>query len=280
MRMEKSDRLAGGAVIWLTQVLASGLDMPVTIGSKINPYLFLNDRLTEAELTDSRLCVAGMKTLAHMREHGGIKLTKAGAFNRRFVVWAVDEFQWPGYTADELYRFNKVLNEDDVMPLSYLHDLLRAARLIRRAKGKAILTKAGVALLGDHGRLQATLFDIFFTGFDFAAHERWPIEIEDADTFHFLGVIRNRLDDWVAYPEFASWCLPIYVLPAQRGTPEEDAMFYLATRLVRPLNWLGLVDQEQGSRLAPIDTRRLRKTALFDKFLRIEIPRIQSGTVH
>jgi hypothetical protein len=63
----------------------------------------------------------------------------------------------------------------------------------------------------------------------------------DADTFHFLGLICNRLADWVRYSEFASWRLPISALPAQRGTPEEDAMFYLATRLVRPLSWLLLL---------------------------------------
>lgn len=252
----------------------------MTIISKISPYLFLNEGLSEADLKDSRLCMASMKTLAYMREHGGIPLTKAGAFNRKFVVWAVDSFRWPGYTADELYVVNKVLNEDDVMPLSYLHDLLRTARLIRHAKGKAVLTKAGAALLGDYGRLQPLMFETFFTRFDFAAHERWPIEMEDADTLHFLGVIRNRLGGWVAYPEFAGWCLPVFALPPQRGTPEEDAMFYLATRLVRPLRWLGLTEQDDASRFAPIDTLRLRKTPLFDKFLRIEMAHDRSGTVH
>ena len=81
------------------------------------------------------------------------------------------------------------------------------------------------------GRLQAVLFETFFTQFDFAAHERWPIEMPDADTFHFLTVIHTQLTDWVAYPKFAACCLPIFALPAQRGTPEEDAMFYLATAL-------------------------------------------------
>ena len=62
-------------------------------------------------------------------------------------------------------------------------------------------------------------------------------------------------------------------LPAQSGTLEEDALFCLATRLVRPLNWLGLVEQKHAPRLAPIATGHLRKTALFDKFLRIKMPR-------
>jgi hypothetical protein len=252
----------------------------VTVPSKISPHLFLNETLSEKELARSRLCIAAMTTLKHLADAGGIGLTKSGAFNRNFVVWAVDRFDWPGYTAKELAVANKVLDEDDVLPLSCLHELLRIAKLIRHAKGKALLTKAGATHLGDHGRLQATVFETFFTTFDFAAHERWPIEMPDADTFHFLGVIRNRLVDWVPYPEFAGWCLPVSALPAQRGTPEEDAMFYLATRLVRPLAWLGLLEEKEMPRIAPIRTLQLRKTPLFDRFLRFEIPRDGPGTLH
>ena len=224
--------------------------------------------------------MTGISTLAYMRDHDSVQLTKAGVFNRKFVVWAVEEFKWPGYTAEKLYRINKVLNEDDVPRLVYLHGLLRTAKLIRHVKGRAVLTQAGKTLVGDHGRLQAVLFETLFTRFDFAYFERWPIEMPDADTLHFLGVIWNRLGDWVDYPEFASWCLPIDILPPQRRTPEEGAMSYLATRLVRPLAWLGLLEQQEPSRLAPIFTKKLRKTKLFDQFLRIELIHNQGGTVH
>ena len=249
----------------------------MTVATQLSPHLFLNETLSMADLEGSRLCLATMTTLQKMGEHGGISLTKSGAFNRKFVVWAVDAFRWPHYTAEELYVVNKVLNEGDVPPLYYLHHLLLAAKLIRHAKGQAVMTKAGKELLGQHGRLQVELFQTFFTRFDFAAHERWPIEIPEADTLHFLGVIHNRLADWVAYPEFAGWCLPIFALPAQRGTPEEDAMFYLATRLVRPLSWLGLLDENEGRRFRPINAIQLRKTALFDKFFRFEVVRDDIG---
>lgn len=252
----------------------------MTIPSEISHHLFLDETLTESALRGSKLCCAAMIILRHMAELEGIGLTKAGAFNRKFVAWAVDQFDWPRYTAGELYVVNKVLNEDDVPPLFYLHELLRAGRLIRHTKGKAVLTKTGKSLLGDHGRLQVALFETFFSRFDFAAYERWPIEMPEADTFHFLGVIRNRLADWVSYPEFAGWCLPIYALTARRGTPEEDAMFYLATRLVQPLSWLGVLEEKEVSRLSPIHTVQLRKTKLFDKFLRFEIRRNDAGTAH
>jgi hypothetical protein len=252
----------------------------MTVPSEISPHLFLDDTPSEAELKASKLCCAAMISLRYMAERQEIGLTKSGAFNRNFVVWAVDEFNWPPYTAEQLYVVNKVLNEDDVPPLFYLHALLRADRLIRHVKGKARLTKKGRALVGDHGGLQAALFETFFTKFDFAAFERWPIEMPDADTAHFLGVIQNRLTDWVPYPEFAGWCLPIFALPAQRGAPEEDAMFYLHTRLVRPLSWLGLLEEKEASRLAPIHSVQLRKPPLFDRFLRFEFRGDASRTVH
>jgi hypothetical protein len=57
-------------------------------------------------------------------------------------------------------------------------------------------------------------------------------------------------------------------------------MFYLATRLVRPLAWLGLLEQKEMPRMAPLRTYQLRKTLLFDRFLRFEMPQDRSGTVH
>ena len=91
----------------------------MTIPSQISPHLFLDEALDEAELAGSRLCMAAMTTLQHIAEHAGIGLTKSKAFNRKFVTWAVDQFNWPGYTTEELYT---VLNEDDVPPLCYLHE--------------------------------------------------------------------------------------------------------------------------------------------------------------
>src|SRR5690606_22221232 len=105
-----------------------------------------------------------------------ITLTKSGAFYRKFVTWAAEDFQWPGYEAEELYALNKVLNEQDFMPLVIMHELMIGARLLRHTKGKALTTKAGKAMIGHHGALQAELFDAYFLALDHGAYERFPID--------------------------------------------------------------------------------------------------------
>jgi hypothetical protein len=85
----------------------------VTVVTRVSPHLFLNDALDEEALAGSRLCAAAM-TVLRCAINPGIGLTKSGAFNRRFVTWAVDEFRWPHYTATDLAVVNRVLNEDDV----------------------------------------------------------------------------------------------------------------------------------------------------------------------
>lgn len=49
--------------------------------------------------------------LRYADENGGIGLTDSGAFNRKFVHWAAEHFEWSEYTAAELFEMNKVLDE-------------------------------------------------------------------------------------------------------------------------------------------------------------------------
>jgi len=69
-------------------------------------------------------------------------------------------------------------------------------------------------------------------------------------------------------------------MPSMRGNPLEDACFYLYTRLMRPMIWLGLVEEQNAPRYSPIEQRLFRKTPLFDTFLRFELDLRSGGTVH
>lgn len=92
-----------------------------------------------------------LKTAEYIAANDGIGLTKSGVFNRKFVHWAAANFDWPGYSEEELFRMNKVLNEWDFPPVSDIHDILQMLKLGRRYKGKFLLTKAGKDLIATLG---------------------------------------------------------------------------------------------------------------------------------
>ena len=97
-------------------------------------------------LVHSPMLRAALLTLQNTREHRSIGLTKTMAFKRIFVHWAVEHFDWPGSGAEEMFRYNKVINEYEFLPLELLHFLLIKLRLARHFKGEFRLTKRGTEL--------------------------------------------------------------------------------------------------------------------------------------
>jgi hypothetical protein len=82
-------------------------------------------------------------SVAYADGEGGIGLTATGAMNRKFVHWAAVHFLWPGFTAEDLYSMNKVLNESDVPPLWVVRDMARHLKLLRRKKDVLLPTRRG-----------------------------------------------------------------------------------------------------------------------------------------
>ncbi len=96
---------------------------------------------------------------------------------------------------------------------------------------------------------------------------RLPNYIEHQDYRHILGVIANRVGEWTTLGNFAHWCFPIPLIAGPTGRPEFDACLLLKFNIVRPLRWLGLMEEADAPHWTPIEQRRIRKTALFDQFL-------------
>lgn len=248
--------------------------------SRISPDVLINESLGAADLAASPMCANSMKLLIYARNNEGITLTKSGGFFRKFVTWAAYEFRWPEHEPEKLFSVNKVLNEQDFFPLAVMHSLMLATRLIRHYTGKAVLTKAGLAMIGDYGRLQAVLFDAYFATLNLSEYERFPIEHEDADLRHCLGVVQNRLDDWVVLADLAGWCLPLDMITPSRIDPVSDACFHLISRLIRPLIWMGLLERMPEQDRTRIEQRHYRKTILFDRFIRIAFRQDGGWSIH
>ncbi len=93
-----------------------------------------------ADLEHPPLLRSALLTLKYVKNNGPIGLTQTKAFKRVFVHWAVENFEWPGVNAEELFRYNKVLNEYEFPSLEVLHFLLTELRLGRHYKGEFRIT--------------------------------------------------------------------------------------------------------------------------------------------
>ena len=100
-------------------------------------------------------------SVAYADGESGIGLTATGAINRKFVHWAAVHFLWPGFTAEDLYSMNKVLNESDMPPLWVVRDMTRHLNFLRRKKNVLLPTKRGREFLLDPN----AFFDLIATDY-------------------------------------------------------------------------------------------------------------------
>lgn len=215
-----------------------------------------------SELLLSPLHRAAMLTLQHLVETGPIGLTPSKALKRYFVTWAADEFNWPGYTASDLYALNKVLNEHDFPPLVVLHDLLLAAKLARHCKGFLHITKMGKDLLVYPGSLWLVLAQHLLLA---AGHD----DFLDIEWFSVLNAINVAAHTGITDKEFCSRFLSM-----NENDYRLKSLVYI--NVLRPLCWLGLLHE---TRLKPSE-RFFTKTALWPLALTFEEATPQLITKH
>lgn len=125
------------------------------------------------DLPFSPLLRAARLTLTYAADEGPIALTKTKAFKRSFVHWAAEHFDWPGRSYEEVFRYNKVLNEYDFPPLELLHFLLVALKLGRHYKGEFRLTKRGKEFSQSPGALFHELIPFYILNVDHASYGRF-----------------------------------------------------------------------------------------------------------
>jgi hypothetical protein len=215
----------------------------------------------EPLLKTSPLVRGLLKMADYIAEHGGIGLTASGAFNRKFAHWAAAEFEWPGFTEDDLFAVNKVLDEMDFPPLGDLHALLRALRLGRHVKGRFVLTRAGKDLVARPGRLFAELLPHYLFRLDHGASMRsrsgfpgsWDV---------FLNVINVEAERGASLKS-----LRRKLYGPQDSASYDETALALFIGVLRPLCWSGLisVDLSYTSRSDPC----VVKTELWRRYLRL-----------
>ena len=190
-------------------------------------------------LAHSPLLRSALLTLQYAQKHGSIGLTKTKAFKRVFVHWAVENFDWPWKNAEEMFRYNKVINEYEFPPLEVLHFLLISLRLGRHIKGEFRLTKRGNELAQAPGQLFAELIPYFVLSVDHASYARFderPVGKWDV----WMNVINVEADHGTTE---AALFETFYGEPRDWHTAGWREMAAFSACVLRPLEWAGLLKE-------------------------------------
>lgn len=216
-------------------------------------------------------------TLRYAQEHGAIGLTATKAFKRDFVHWAVSHFQWPGKPAEEVFRYQRFVNEAEYPPLELLHFLLIRLRLGRHYKGTFRVTNDGRMFAAQPGILFDKLVPFFLLNMDHAAYSRTGEGVPgNWDTW--LNVMNVEIEDGLSERE-------LYGVFYGEG-PDWDSDGWrqigaFSSCVLKPLEWAGFISLQEvrdpDGRLAHMAF----KTSLWRSALVLETDElVQSSTRH
>ncbi len=194
-------------------------------------------------------------TLQYAVEHGGIELTQTKAFKRVFVHWAAEHINWPGTGYEELFRYNKVLNEYEFPPLEMTHFLLTQLKLGRHYKGRFKATKKGATLAGQRGKLFGELVPFFLFSIDHASYSRFGEQpVGNWDTW--LNVINVEADHGADQKQIFKTFYG-YEASFAAGNWREAAVFSFC--VLHPLEWAGFFGSHRNQRRRWADRASLRE---------------------
>src|ERR1700751_2248264 len=241
--------------------------------SASNPAIRLEHNLTATEISASAVTANAVLLLRRAAETGGLKLTATGNLSRALVDEMCGSIECPNYDKDELFRYQKVVNEPDFLPLHFVRILVQAAKLLRTYRGKLIPTPLGRRMLAaeQHGPLQSILFHVAFWHLNLAYFDRYSL---DSWPLTQVGVILWSLSasahDWLPRETLTRLCAsPIIGVLESQWDFGSSAM---EVRILRPLVWFGLLESRTRARSATelVDPRLYRKAPLFDHFVKFD----------
>lgn len=241
--------------------------------------LRLGEDLSSGDLTASVYLANAREFLSLMGE-AGVPATAKGNLSRVFVLAMNARMRFSEYDG-EWRPYIKVHKEDDVWPLHVLRVVLTAGGVIRKYRGRFLVTKMGAKLAADErtGALQAHLVRTFFGAFNLSYLDRF----RDDSTFqttvaYSLWMMRRIGGEWMTperLRELAQLGLRFMEETDEQG--KSDRQWIFDRRLLRPLENFGLLETRVDPKTADKSPRRydpyeVRKTALYDRFIAFELP--------
>jgi len=205
----------------------------------------------------------------------GLTLTATGALSRADVRALFDAMSWPGYDKGNALAMNKVLNEADVLPVELTRLIAQTAKLLRKREKRLLATKSGSGLAEPEAaaELFAKLFATIFWQTNLSYFDRVPFE---AWPQNHVGIVL-----WCLSVAGEGWFMPEDLMrsctvwePALDEGHSDFPAYAFESRVLRPLNWFGLLEMRMiGDANAPTwqRDRQYRKAALFDRVLRFDV---------
>ena len=230
--------------------------------------------LSVDEIAGSAVARNTLILLQQAIERGGLPLTATGNLSRAVVADMCKLIEWPDYDQADAFRFNKVINELDFLPLHVVRQLAQAATLVRVQRGKLVATPLGKSILSDvkRGSLLAVLFHLAFWRMDLSYFGRgllgsWP----QADAGVVLWSLSVCANDWQSAEKLTRLCtIPE---PAMFSETWDRTPYAMEAKILRPLLWFGLLEHRSErlpERLVAAQ-HYYRKTALFDRLITFDI---------
>jgi hypothetical protein len=156
------------------------------------------------------------------------------------VNHAAEVFDWPGHRPEELYRLNKVLNEEDVFPLGVLHQFLLHTRHARHSNKMFRVTIAGRALIDAPSQAFNEIVPRFLLEVDHAGMGRVRTAIPGR-LAEYLDALNLAAGDWIGVRALTEQLLGSGV--DQNWDPRPLSLY---VAVIRPLVWCGLLLEEDG----------------------------------
>ena len=100
--------------------------------SAIQTAIRVANDLSVGEIAGSPVARNTLILLRQAIERGGLPLTATGNLSRAVVSEMCKLIEWPDYDQADAFRFNKVINEPDFLPLHVVRQLAQAATLAVR----------------------------------------------------------------------------------------------------------------------------------------------------
>ena len=142
------DWLGGVEPAWTLLIFESLQALRREPSASQNAIRIAND-LSVGEIASSPVARNTLILLQQAIERSGLPLTATGNLSRAVVAEMCKLIEWPDYDQADAFKFNKVINEPDFLPLHVVRQLAQAATLVRTQRGKLISTPLGKSMLSD-----------------------------------------------------------------------------------------------------------------------------------